>query len=168
MEKENIKQQEKEVAMVECPFCNAPIEAPAKADVIFTCPRCHKELITYDKSVKYPPKPTQSTLKPFNNNNPITNSTKSSNNMALVYCSECGKQISSNAPYCPSCGAPQNNHSTDNTEISLGYLLVSFLIPLIGIILCFISWNKDNGKAKSALIGTVVGVLFSIIIYSMI
>ena len=43
------KTNEKEVAMVECPFCNKPIEAPAKADVIFECPHCHKELITYEK-----------------------------------------------------------------------------------------------------------------------
>lgn len=53
MKKENIKQEEKrEIAMVECPFCNKAIEAPAKADVIFTCPHCHKELITYDKSTE--------------------------------------------------------------------------------------------------------------------
>lgn len=51
MEEENIKQEGKRgITMVECPFCNQPIEAPDKADVIFTCPNCHKELITYDKS----------------------------------------------------------------------------------------------------------------------
>lgn len=46
-EKKN--QNSNNIAMVECPFCNKPIEAPDKADVIFTCPNCHKELITYDK-----------------------------------------------------------------------------------------------------------------------
>lgn len=49
---EKKKTNEKEVAMVECPFCNKPIEAPAKADVIFECPHCHKELITYEKIAK--------------------------------------------------------------------------------------------------------------------
>lgn len=48
---EKKKTNEKEVAMVECPFCNKPIEAPAKADVIFECPHCHKELITYEKNI---------------------------------------------------------------------------------------------------------------------
>lgn len=43
------KQNENNIAMVECPFCNKPIEAPNKVDVIFRCPNCHKELITYDK-----------------------------------------------------------------------------------------------------------------------
>lgn len=50
---EKKKTNEKEVAMVECPFCNKPIEAPAKADVIFECPHCHKELITYEKSQEF-------------------------------------------------------------------------------------------------------------------
>jgi len=27
--------------------------------------------------------------------------------MALVYCRECGKQVSDQAPTCPNCGAPQ-------------------------------------------------------------
>lgn len=35
---EKKKTNEKEVAMVECPFCNKPIEAPAKADVILNVP----------------------------------------------------------------------------------------------------------------------------------
>ena len=37
-------------SMVECPFCKNVIEAPSKPDVIFKCPKCYKELITYDKS----------------------------------------------------------------------------------------------------------------------
>lgn len=37
--------------MVEYPYCNKTIEAPAKPDVIFACPLCYKELITYDKSI---------------------------------------------------------------------------------------------------------------------
>ena len=36
-------------SMVECPYCKNMIEAPDKPDVIFKCPKCHKELITYDK-----------------------------------------------------------------------------------------------------------------------
>lgn len=60
MEKENIKQEEKrEVAMVECPFCNKGIEAPSKADIIFKCPHCFKELITYDKTQESPKKQIQ-------------------------------------------------------------------------------------------------------------
>lgn len=54
MKEKNITPQEEErdVAMVECPCCNKAIEVPAKSDVILTCPHCNKELITYDKSPK--------------------------------------------------------------------------------------------------------------------
>lgn len=52
MKEKNIKPQEKEIAMVECPCCNKAIEVPAKSDVILACPHCNKELITYDKSPK--------------------------------------------------------------------------------------------------------------------
>ena len=61
-------------SMVECPFCKNVIEAPSKPDVIFKCPQCDKELITYN----------------------ITQSNKTLNtkdNMSLIYCRECGKQI---------------------------------------------------------------------------
>ena len=40
--------------MVECPFCKQGIEAPDKPGVIFECPNCHKELITYDKRREQP------------------------------------------------------------------------------------------------------------------
>lgn len=149
---EKKKTNEKEVAMVECPFCNKPIEAPAKADVIFKCPHCHKELITYEKNT------IEKNIEKKNNNN-----FKNPNNMSLIYCKECGKPISDQASACPHCGCPQSY--TPNTEISLGYLFVSFLVPLIGIILCLISWNENNSKAKSALIGTLVGIIFTAIIY---
>lgn len=50
MKQSNIKMEKKgEIAMVECPSCNRVIETPAKFDIIFECPHCHKELITFDK-----------------------------------------------------------------------------------------------------------------------
>lgn len=41
-------------AIVECPYCKQGIEVPAKFGVIFECPNCHKELITYDKRRELP------------------------------------------------------------------------------------------------------------------
>lgn len=134
-------------AMVECPFCKKVIEAPSKPDVIFGCPNCKKELITYNLTPGY-------------------KSSYNKNNMSLIYCRECGKQISSYASNCPFCGCPQTDKSTNSKGISLGYLLVSFMIPLIGIILCIASWSNDEGKANSALIGTITGIIFTAIMYS--
>lgn len=131
--------------MGECPFCNHAIVLPSKADVVFQCPYCYKELITYDKT--------------------LVNETEIQNNITLVYCRRCGKQISGDVLACPYCGQTQNNTFVNNNDISLGYLLVSFLIPLIGIILCFLSWNKHQGKTKSALIGTLLGLILTIGIY---
>ena len=37
-------------------LCKNVIEAPSKPDVIFKCPKCHKELITYDKRKESQPK----------------------------------------------------------------------------------------------------------------
>ncbi|WP_300550042.1 hypothetical protein [uncultured Bacteroides sp.] len=52
MEKECIKKKEvNATSTVECPFCKNVIEAPSKPDVVFGCPQCYKELITYDKTV---------------------------------------------------------------------------------------------------------------------
>ncbi|CBK65741.1 hypothetical protein DW785_06615 [Bacteroides xylanisolvens] len=143
-------------SMVECPFCKNVIEAPSKPDVIFKCPKCYKELITYDKS-------NEPTLNYSQNS-----TTLNCKNMSLIYCKDCGKQISDSASNCPFCGCSQNNIPSNNNEISLSYLFVSFLIPLIGLILCFTSWNRHEGKTKSALIGTLVGIIFTAILYSII
>lgn len=153
--------------MVVCPFCNKAIEAPAKIDVIFECPHCHKKLITYDKR-EIDRKNENETTFHLNSNSQETknySNTKKEHTMPLIYCKDCGKQISSYASTCPFCGCPQNETSSKN-EIHLGYLLISFLIPLIGIILCCISWDKDDGKTKSALIGALIGIIFTAIIYS--
>lgn len=50
-------------SMVECPFCRNAIEAPSKPDVIFKCPKCNKELITYDKKKESKPKTVVEDLK---------------------------------------------------------------------------------------------------------
>ncbi len=46
----------RDYSMVECPFCKNTIEAPSKPDVIFKCPKCRKELITYNKKKESKPK----------------------------------------------------------------------------------------------------------------
>ncbi len=88
--------------------------------------------------------------------------------MALIYCKECGKQISSDAPTCPHCGCPQQALTTSSNDIHLGYMFVSFLFPFIGIILMLVSAGKENkGRLKSAVIGTCVGIfIYAIYLYS--
>lgn len=138
---------EKDTEIVQCPYCKQSIEAPSKSGVVFNCPICHREIITYS---------IEKDALTF----------KKQKEMALVYCKECGKQISSNAPTCPYCGCPQMTLSKSD-DIHLGYLFISFLVPLIGLILIFVlSGNENRGKLKSAGIGTCVGLVSSIIIWA--
>lgn len=92
---------------------------------------------------------------------------KTVKDMALMYCRECGKQISSNAPTCPYCGSPQQLGNTGKSnEINLGYLFVSFLFPIIRIVLILASSQGENrGRLKSAVIGTCTGLFIQAFLY---
>lgn len=50
--------------------------------------------------------------------------------MALIYCRECGQQISEHAPSCPNCGAP---HPQNKRKNNLGIFMVIIFIAIIGI-----------------------------------
>jgi len=87
------------------------------------------------------------------------------------FCSSCGEIIKQAAEICPKCGCrvtPAPTAVTNQADgPSFGFAFLSFLIPLVGLIL-FIVWNNTYPrKAKScgtgALIGFIVGIVFSII-----
>lgn len=84
----------------------------------------------------------------------------------MKYCTKCGQELEDNAVYCTGCGA-QNNGQTTTVEDkkSVGFNILSFFFPIVGLIL-FLVWKKDTPiKAKgcgiSALIGFVVGIILS-------
>ena len=93
--------------------------------------------------------------------------------MALVHCRECGEMISESAPTCPKCGASQGIRSasvytTTDTDLdpSVGLNIVSFLWPLVGLILYFVYYDKSPRRAKEcgkwALIGCIVQVIAAV------
>ena len=93
--------------------------------------------------------------------------------MALVHCRECGEMISETAPTCPKCGAnqrPSGSASSGSVDLdpSTGLNILSFLVPLVGLILYLVEKDKSPRRAKAcgkwALIGFVVSIIFSIII----
>jgi len=98
--------------------------------------------------------------------------------MSLVHCRECGEMISESAPTCPKCGASQNIKGTQTAltdqDPSVGLNIVSFLWPLVGLILYLVYHEKSPRRAKEcgkwALIGflvsVVLGVFLAIIIGS--
>ena len=93
--------------------------------------------------------------------------------MALVHCRECGEMISESAPTCPKCGARQgltssgSSFASEDKDPSVGLNVVSFLWPLVGLILYLVYHDKSPRRAKDcgkwALIGLAVSVVIGII-----
>lgn len=66
--------------------------------------------------------------------------------MALIKCSECGKEISSNAKACPHCGNPTKNRKFDvDKEVSAlkKFLIVGIVIfAIVVAFLFYIAFNN--------------------------
>lgn len=91
-----------------------------------------------------------------------------------MYCVRCGKNIDENSKYCTSCRYPVNGkvkeEIKDNSKvISILGMILSFLIPIIGLILSIISVCKckkyksktgNNSKYKGL---SIAGLIISII-----
>lgn len=139
----------KNFELVRCPYCDNVIEAPPYINCIFICPYCGKELITYDINTT--------------NQEHIQKPIKERGSK-LVYCQECGKQITDNLSTCPYCGAPQRNirHPSDN---SIVYLIVSILFPIIGLVLIFAAKGKESNFAAR---GTFIGFVLFMLLFSII
>ena len=82
-----------------------------------------------------------------------------------MYCSHCGKEIADIAVICPACGTKVDKgiKPVEADKSSFWFGLLSFIFPLIGLIL-FIVW-KDNmpKRAKSAGIGAIIGVIAGVV-----
>lgn len=104
--------------------------------------------------------------------------------MALINCSECGKQISDKATSCPACGAPvkqnqaqrppawevTNGPKPQNSKLGVLGMILSFIYcipiaPLVGLALCIASLTeKDRKKKNCAIIGTAFGGFYVLIL----
>lgn len=87
----------------------------------------------------------------------------------MVFCRKCGKEIESEAVICIHCGCSTgyNDYSSSRKADDVpdsGLNLISFLIPIVGLILyCTNSANypkKASAIGKYALIGFLVGFFF--------
>ena len=88
-----------------------------------------------------------------------------------MFCSKCGKEVNEEAVVCVHCGCALDNKkaaiATQGDAPNMGFAVLGFFIPLVGLILYLV--NKDTAplKAKSAgkgaLIGFCVSLVFSII-----
>ena len=69
-----------------------------------------------------------------------------------MYCRNCGKEIPNDSRICPFCGKEQNNSVGANYDDSgsVGWAILGFFIPLVGLIL-FLVWKDSKPRcAKKA------------------
>ncbi|MDE6021292.1 MAG: hypothetical protein K2H01_09915 [Ruminococcus sp.] len=88
-------------------------------------------------------------------------------------CKYCNNIYTKNMEECPRCQMPlqwYNGNSANNSgysgETELWMIIISFLIPLVGIILgCIKVSQKDNDGAKKIFIATIVSIVLYYIIF---
>lgn len=91
-----------------------------------------------------------------------------------MFCKNCGKEISDKAYVCPNCGVRVNDESERkagnldaDSGSKVGWGILSFLIPLVGLIL-FCVWKAERPQTakvcgKCALASVIVSIVFSIL-----
>ena len=88
--------------------------------------------------------------------------------MSLIKCNECGKEISSKAITCPNCGY---SIKSNNYVVSNSTKIISFLIPIVGLIIYAINIGKNDKLAKESgkysLLGIVVYVIITLTIFAL-
>lgn len=89
----------------------------------------------------------------------------------MKYCSKCGKEIMDEALICPECGCAQNNivqgknalQSKENSN-NIGWSILGFFIPIVGLILYLVWKETSPAKSKAAGVGALVEVVVSILL----
>lgn len=89
----------------------------------------------------------------------------------MKYCTHCGGEMADEAVVCVNCGCAAPSKSAklpvgEDTP-STGLNILAFLIPLVGLILYLMKHEQQPNQAKAigkwAIIGFIVGIIFSII-----
>jgi len=80
----------------------------------------------------------------------------------MKYCKKCGTQMEDEANFCPSCGLGTGSNAD---EADYTRALLSFIIPIVGLILFFTTLGKSPKRASIYGLFAVIGaIVFTIII----
>ena len=86
----------------------------------------------------------------------------------MKYCSHCGKELLDEAVVCPGCGCAVAKVSNVLDRPSTGLNVLSFFIPLVGLILFIVNNEKMPVRAKAigtwALVGFIVNLVLILFI----
>jgi DNA-directed RNA polymerase subunit RPC12/RpoP len=85
----------------------------------------------------------------------------------INYCSNCGTQLNSDQDVCLKCGKNISKSNFDTVVSqdngSIGWGLLGFFFPFIGLILYFIWKETKPLNAKAAGKGSLIGVLLAVV-----
>ena len=84
-----------------------------------------------------------------------------------MYCKHCGRIVDDNSNFCNNCGMRFDNRQNFNDiddSSSVGFAILGFFIPLVGLILFLVYESKRPKRAKSAGIGALIGFITKIVI----
>lgn len=71
----------------------------------------------------------------------------------MNYCTNCGSPLNDDKVICLNCGVmiPSENQEHVEDNGSVGFAILSFFIPLIGLII-FLIWQKKDPKQQNKLV----------------
>lgn len=104
----------------------------------------------------------------INNNASYNNETNTNfSNDYIKFCPTCGAEVHPNAVICVKCGCALPTRTNLNDKPSIGLNVISFLLPIVGLILYIVYHEKSPIKAKAigkwALISFAINVVAFIV-----
>lgn len=79
-----------------------------------------------------------------------------------MFCRNCGQQLPDGSLFCPRCGTSVQAGASpvqDKNQPAPGMAVLSFFLPIVGLILYLVWMDSEPGKAKSAGKGALIGVI---------
>lgn len=93
---------------------------------------------------------------------PVAGSLNTNTN-SMKFCSHCGKQILKDAVVCPHCGCAVESVASVTDEPNKGLNIISFLLPIVGLILYLVYHEKEPKKAAAVGKWALYGVGFAVL-----
>ena len=87
----------------------------------------------------------------------------------MKFCSKCGHELVDEAVVCVNCGCSVADPATPAAPAvadapNMGFAVLGFFIPLVGLILYLINKDTAPKKAKSAGKGALIGFIASVVL----